>query len=206
MRNWLIQKCREGFGEAVKSLFKNAFMWSFVVFFGLLGTIYLVARNQLGYKVTLAFTVGQAILVTFCLALLVIFLHVIIRLVRRRRTSANYCSDVIGGIIWEWDAEFDILSPENFLIPLCPKCQCELDISEGWTPEKRLIEFEGVEGSHILETILKCPLCGFKYWKNGEKPAVLSFVVREIERRTRTGEYTKAIRKQKADTQAERKD
>lgn len=189
MWTWMRQKCKEGFGDAVKSLFKNVFTWILVVILTGFGAFLLFVRKLLDNELTFTLTVRQVICIVLGFTVAVVVLHLIIYLLRRRRTPANYCSDVIDDIIWQWVMERRQTGfVATYLIPLCPKdeCQIELRVSYYANDENR------------VRTLLECPRGDTLLDRPGHPDSMYKSLRTEIERRIRTGEYAKARARIKA--------
>jgi len=121
---WLKQKCKESFGDAVKSIFKNIFTYLILMIVGILGFALLLVRQFLDH--TFEVSVMQILIILAVFFVIVVVVHWTIYRLRQRVTLSGYCSDVIFEIVWEWDSvlyqEVGDISP----IPICPSCAYQL--------------------------------------------------------------------------------
>ena len=90
----------------------------------------------------------------------------------------SYTSDTILGMKWDWQFAGETVVD---LVPLCPECDCELDIRED--------EFALVD----VPFALVCPRCKIKKEFDSDWPTLLGKVLREIRRRIRDGKYKQEI-------------
>ena len=93
-----------------------------------------------------------------------------------------YISDNVFGIEWHWCYQGDALYTKNFA-PFCPnrECSCMLD------PARRS-SYQAID-----DVILVCDHCGFTKDFECNWDTLIRKVVKEIDRRIRTGEFKKTM-------------
>lgn len=91
-----------------------------------------------------------------------------------------YCKDEFYGIVWRWRyPSKHYLRPEEF-VPFCPICDLELQRTQ----------FE----SHVIPVRLYCDNCRKPFTIESESVSgILDYMVREIPRRIRSGEWKERI-------------
>jgi hypothetical protein len=117
-------KCKEGFDDAIKTIFKNIFIWLIFLIVGILGAALLLVRQSLDN--TLEVSVMQISIFLAVFFVIVVVVHWAIYRLRQRMTLSDYCSDVIYDIVWEWDIVPSDTSGDISLTPICPSCAYEL--------------------------------------------------------------------------------
>lgn len=100
----------------------------------------------------------------------------------RALTGSLYISDNVYGIEWYWCYQGDKLDIKSF-VPFCPnrECSCRLDPA-------RSSSYQAID-----DVTLVCDHCGFKKDFECNWDKLIWKVVKEIDRRIRTGEFKKVL-------------
>lgn len=107
--------------------------------------------------------------------------------------STMYNRDVVFDILWQWDWKAGQINL-NTLFPICPKCLFDMEeLPHGtWFELKKDSPDPGPILDHGSQTNVKCDNCGFSRSFNKEQIELHKEVSRELIRRMRVGEDTKA--------------
>ena len=179
---WLMQKCKESFGDAVKTIIKNIFISLISLIVIILGVALLLVRQSLDH--TFEVSVMQILIILAVLFLIIVVVHWAIYWLRQRVKISDYCRDVIYNVIWEWDSvqlytDDDI--PPN---PICPSCSYELCYSKH---------------PKCSDTVMMtCESCNWTTNLQGDWDSIKSDIIRVIGQRIRNNDWKTAQRRIKA--------
>lgn len=181
-----MQKCKEGFDDAVKAVFKNIFISLIFLIVGILGAALLLVRQSLDH--TFDVSVMQILIIFAVLFIIVVVVHWAIYWLRQRMTLSDYCRDVIYDVVWEWEIVPSNTSGDICLTPICPSCAYELCHSR--------------HPKYIDTVMMTCESCHWTTDMQGEWNSIKSDIIRVIEQRTRNKDWKnfrkrlKALKKQ----------
>lgn len=173
---WFKRKVKEGFSGAIKSIFKNIFTWLIV----LIGCIWLFVLMLVRQFLDLYFevSVGQILICSAVFCIIVVLVNWAIYQIRPRRRISDYRSDVIHGIVWEWDSfqyeEVGDIEP----VPICPDCSYQLHYQD-----------------HPLKqdcTLMECEDCHWWTELKSEYDSIKPHIIRIVKQRIRSDDWKDA--------------
>ena len=180
---WLMQKCKEGFGDAVKTVFKNIFTWLIFVTVSIFGFFLIFVRQYLDH--TFNVSIMQILIILVVFFVIVGVVHWVIYRLRRRLTPSRYCRDVIYDVVWEWDSViFENVGDIRDLTPICPLCAYEVSHT--------------IHPKYFDHVMMTCHSC---YWTEdlqGDWDSIKSDVIRVIKQRIRNNDFKIAKKRLKA--------
>ncbi|MGB2806649.1 MAG: hypothetical protein WBC22_02830 [Sedimentisphaerales bacterium] len=177
----LKQKCKEGFGDAVKSIFKNIFLSLIVLIASSLGFVLLLVRQHLG--LTFEVSVLQILIILAVFIVIVLAVHWAIYRLRQRGTVSDYCSDVIYDVVWEWDSVLFQNVGKIELTPICPCCDYQLHYHD--------------HPLHRDCTLMECEDCHWTTELQNDGNPIKPVIIKTIEQRIRSGDWMNAQKRLK---------
>jgi NADH:ubiquinone oxidoreductase subunit K len=177
----LKQKCKEGFGDAVKSIFKNIFLSLIVLIASSLGFVLLLVRQHLG--LTFEVSVLQILIILAVFIVIGLAVHWAIYRLRQRGTVSDYCSDVIYDVVWEWDSVLFQNVGKIELTPICPCCDYQLHYHD--------------HPLHRDCTLMECEDCHWTTELQNDGNPIKPVIIKTIEQRIRSGDWMNAQKRLK---------
>ena len=179
---WLMQKCKESFGDAVKTIIKNIFISLIFLIASIFVVALLLVRHSLDHTFTVS--VMQILIILAFFFIIIVVVHWAIYRLRQRVTISGYCRDVIYDVVWEWDSvpfdTFGDISPT----PICPSCAYELSHS---THPK------------LSDTVMMtCESCHWTTNLQGNWDSIKFDIIKVIEQRIRNNDWKTAQKRLKA--------
>ncbi len=180
---WLMQKCKESFGDAVKTFFKNIFIRFILGIFSVLIFAFLFVRQYLYH--TFEVSVMQILIILAVISIIIVVVHWAIYRLRQRVTLSGYCRDVIYDIVWEWDSIlFENIGDICNLTPICPSCAYQLCHS--------------AHPKFYDNVMMTCESCRWTTNLHGDWDSIKSDIIRVIEQRIRNNDWKTAQKRLKA--------
>ena len=179
---WLMQKCKEGFGDAVKTVFKNFFTWLILVPVGIFAFFLIFVRQSLDH--TFEVSVMQILIILAVFLIIIVVVHWAIYRLRKRVTLSGYCRDVIYDVVWEWDSVQLDTSGDIRPNPICPSCAYEVCHSS--------------HPKYSNYVMMTCESCHWTTDLQGDWDSIKSDIIRVIEQRIRNNDWKTAQKRLKA--------
>jgi hypothetical protein len=177
-----MQKCKESFGDAVKTIIKNIFISLIFLIASILVVALLLVRQSLDH--TFEVSVMQILIILAVFFIIVVVVHWAIYWLRQRVTLSGYCRDVIYEIVWEWDSvyynELDDIRPT----PICPSCAYEVSHT--------------IHPKYFDTVMMTCESCHWTTNLHGDWDSIKFEIIKVIEQRIRNNDWKTAQKRLKA--------
>ena len=178
----LMQKCKEIFGDAVKTIIKNIFISIILFIVSIPGVVLLLVHQSLDH--TFEVSVMQILIILAVFFIIIVGVYLAIYRLRQRLTLSGYCRDVINDVVWEWDSvPFDTFGDIR-PTPICPCCAFELCHS--------------THPKYLDTVMMTCESCRWTTDLQGDWNFIKSDIIRVIEQRIRNNDWKLARKRLKA--------